>query len=100
MPEYLHLCASCKHEWEETYRIPKNIKEVPNCPKCDKKDNVKRLLYSTAGKVELTGQDLRSHLKSEGKKEAKKLYTSEKEYAKFIGDDKYQKLQTKIDKDR
>jgi putative FmdB family regulatory protein len=98
MPEYLHECSHCKHEWEETYSIKADI---PNkCPKCNK-NKVKRLISSaTGGRVELYGRELREHLVSEGKKEAKKLYTNELEYSEFIGRDKYQKLQTKIDKDR
>lgn len=89
MPTYLHGCENCKHEWEEEYKINDPI--PTKCPKCKKK-KVKRLIYASAGKVELTGKELIKHLESEGKKMAKDFGKNEKALASFLGESKYESL--------
>jgi len=90
MPEYEHICTDedCKHEWDAEYSIKADPPEF--CPKCGKK-TVKRLI-SLGGKgvVELTGHDLSDKLKNDAVKLKKELATSEKSYANWIGEDKYQ----------
>jgi putative FmdB family regulatory protein len=96
MPIYEHQCQSCGYEWEDEYSIKADPPEV--CPKCEQK-TVKRLI-SLGGKgvVELTGNDLIEKVKNDASNLKKEASMNEKLYANLLGEDKYQNLQSKIDK--
>lgn len=61
------------------------------CPDCGKRGKVKRLVSLCAGRVELTGHELRQHLRAEGKKLAKEAQKSEDLAANIVGEEKYHK---------
>jgi len=97
MPSYEHFCESCEYEFEEEYSIKADPPKV--CPKCGK-ETVKRLISGGSGRgiVELSGQDLKDKLKADGAKLRHETYSSEKKYANFIGEQRYQQLQKGMDK--
>ena len=101
MPTYCHICTNkkCNNEWEDDYSIKADPPK--QCPKC-KKDTAKRVISGGSGRgiVELTGRELKEHLVSEGNKLKMEMYQSEKKYASFLGDDKYQNIQSGMDKYR
>lgn len=100
MATYEHVCTSddCKFEWEDSYSIKVDPPKV--CPKC-KQETAKRLI-SLGGKgiVELTGQDLVDKVKSDAKVLKDDMKKSDKVYASMLGEDKYQTLQTRMDKQK
>lgn len=73
----------------------------PQCKNVGKDQEIKRLI-SLGGKgvVELTGQDLVNKLKSDVKALKSDVSKSEKLYANMLGDDKYQSLQVRLDKQK
>lgn len=97
MPEYEHLCENqeCQHEWEAEY----SIKADPptHCPKCNQA-TAKRLISGGSGKgiVELTGQELKDHLKNEAKREVRQV--NENKYANWVGESKYSASRTAYDR--
>jgi putative FmdB family regulatory protein len=87
MPIYEHRCEACKHEWEDLFR---NYEHYPEeCPKCKSKEKFTRLISWSAGKVELTGHELKQHLKSEGKKLAQEAAKNENVAANIVGESVY-----------
>lgn len=88
--EYEHLCKNCNKEFELEY----SMKEDPptKCILCGFDGKVERLISgATPGRVELTGRDLKNHLKAEGQKIARESLTNESLKANLIGPDVYQK---------
>jgi putative FmdB family regulatory protein len=98
MPTYEHQCNTCKHEWEDSYSIKADPPKV--CPSCSA-ENVTRLI-SLGGKgvVELTGQELIDKVKGDAQQLKKDAAKSEKVYANLLGEQKYQDLQTRMDKQK
>lgn len=98
MPTYQHLCESCQHEFEEIYSMTADPPKT--CPKCGK-DTVKRLIsLSGKGVVELYGQDLVDKVKGDAQKLKQEMRKSEKVYSNLLGDDKYNNLQKRIDRQK
>lgn len=100
MPTYLHQCSddTCNHEFEEFYSITK----IPptHCDKCGQ-ETIKRVINSkTIGVVELTNKDLLNKLKQDGKNLQREASRNENTYANLLGTDKYQSLQTRLDKQK
>lgn len=97
MPTYNHLCKSCNQEFELQYSIKEN---PPNtCPLCNNEGHIMRLISgATPGKVELQGNDLVQHIKTDAKRIEREASTSEKKYANLIGEARYQSLQSQMDK--
>lgn len=99
MPTYAHICQreECQHEWDDFY----SIKNDPptHCVKCNE-PSAKRLISGGCGRgvVELTGNELKEHLKAEAKKEAREIAGNPTREANFFGDSKYQA--TQVAKDR
>lgn len=98
MPEYEHQCKNeeCKHEWSDTYSIKQDPPKV--CPKCNQETAVRLISLGGRGKVALYGKELLEQVKVDTDKLKKDIYTSEKMYSNFLGEDKYQKIQEKLDK--
>jgi len=90
MPWYEHQCQECNFEFEDLYSI--NADSPTICPECGK-NAVKRLISLTAkGVVELTGQDLKRHVKQEAKKIANESSKNEKLKSNLIGEAKFNQL--------
>jgi putative FmdB family regulatory protein len=98
MPTYEHLCNACHHEWEDEYSIKDNPPTV--CPSCQVDGQVQRLISGGSGRgiVELTGQELTSKIKSDAQTLKKEMHSSEKVYANLLGEDRYQGLQSRMDR--
>lgn len=98
MPTYEHRCDTCKHEWEDSYSIKADPPK--ECPEC-KAETVTRLISGApSGVVELYGQDLIDKVKSDAQKEKAKAAKDEKVYANLLGEDRYQALQTRMDRQK
>jgi len=100
MPTYQHECTdeSCKHEWEDFYSMSQQPPKV--CPQCHK-ETAKRVISATGGgRVLLTGDDLLSSLKQDVSKMKKDIYSSEKNYANVLGEDRYQTIQKQLDSNK
>lgn len=100
MPDYDHQCQNkeCAYEWEESYSIMADPPKV--CPKCNQ-ETAKRVISSAPrGVVELAGQELIDHLKSDAKKMQREASKDAKKYANLIGEDRYHQIQTQMDRRR
>jgi putative FmdB family regulatory protein len=98
MPTYLHVCGSCNYEWEQEYSIKEDPPKI--CPSCNC-ETVKRLISLTGkGIVELSGNDLVSKCKSDAQKIKKEISNNEYKYASILGEDKYNNIQTSLDRRR
>lgn len=101
MPTYLYECPT--HGEFEEYHSMSNMLEL--CPKCKEAgvepQKLKQLINCLSkGTVELYGDELISKLKGDAQKLKGDAAKSEKVYANLLGDDKYQALQTKMDKNK
>lgn len=101
MPTYLYEC-SVHGEFEEYHSISKTL---DMCPKCEAEGlepkQLKKLINClSVGVVELQGQELVDKLKGDAKKLKSEAAKNEKVYANLLGEDKYQALQTKMDKQK
>jgi putative FmdB family regulatory protein len=97
MPTYDHICENkeCNHEWEDSYSI--KVDPPKNCPKCGHETAKRLISCMSKGVVELTGQDYIDKIKSDTQQLKKDAAKSEKIYSNLLGEDKYQKMQTRID---
>ncbi len=106
MPTYEFKCQAvldgypCAHEWEEFLSI--KAPDPEGCPKCKSKGQVLRLISGGSGRgvVELTGQDLVDKVKTDIRNLKQDAAKSDKVYANLLGDDKYHKLQTQMDRQK
>lgn len=100
MPEYEHKCtdSECNHEWVDTYSIKQDPPKF--CPKCNKETAMRLISLGGKGRVELYGQDLVDKVKVDTEKLKKDIYSSEKLYSNFLGPDKYESIQKKLDKNK
>ncbi len=97
MPTYEHKCNSCEHEWEDMYSITAEPPKV--CPTCKAETVIRLISLGSKGVVELTGHELVAKVK-EDIKTLKKESGKEKVYANLLGEDKYQSLQVRMDKQK
>lgn len=100
MPTYLYLCEKNNEEFEEFHSVSEELEECPICKsknlECHKP---KKLINSTAkGVVELYGKDLINKVKEDAAKIKRESYKNEKLYANLLGENKYQSIQSSIDK--
>ena len=99
MPTYEHLCSNCKHEWEDIY----SIRQDPpcTCPSCNVEGGVKRLISGGSGKgiVEITGNELKAKLMTEGRELKRAALKDENLMANLVGEARYQKDKTGIERD-
>lgn len=99
MPTYEHMCTNteCNHEWEDFYSMKVDPPKV--CPKCNQ-ETAKRLISGGSGKgtVEVYGHELKEKLMAEGAQLRKEVYASETKYANIIGEDRYNSIQTRMDR--
>jgi hypothetical protein len=102
MPTYLYECS--KHgEIEEFHSIKITLEDCPRC----KEDGIepqklKPLIAGGSGRgiVELTGDALVDKCKADARQLKKDAAKNEQVYANLLGADKYQALQTRMDKQK
>jgi len=99
MPTYEYMCEECNHEWEEYHEITRDPTKV--CPECGK-ESAKRLISGGSGKgvVTLYGGELKAKIKDDAKKLSRDAKTKESVYANLLGNDKYQEIQSRMDKNK
>lgn len=101
MATYLYLCEPQNEEFEEEHSISIKLESCPKCKDAGRPDHMpKRLIYATFGTVQLEGQDLVDKIKADTVQLKKDMHKKESVYANLLGDDKYNKLQTKLDKQK
>lgn len=84
MAQYDHSCGECNKQFELEYSVHAPVPTI--CPLCQHDGKVTRLIsYATPGKVELTGHELKSHLKEEGRKLKSEALRNENVLANLIG---------------
>lgn len=98
MPTYEHQCNTCKHEWEDSYSIKADPPKM--CPSCNAETVTRLISLGGKGVVELTGQELIDKVKSDAQQLKKDAAKSEKVYANLLGEQKYQNLQIRLDKQK
>ena len=92
MPTYDHFCSRCSGSFEDIYSMKDPV--PTKCPLCQEEGFVKRLISRPAkGVVELTGQDLLTHVKEEAGKAVLEARQNENFKANFIGESKYHAAQ-------
>lgn len=101
MPTYEYECPE-HGVFEEFHSITIKLEHCPKCKEGGKDIEIKRLISGGSGRgvVELTGHDLVAKTKEDIVKLKKDMSKSDKVYANMLGDDKYQALQTKMDKQK
>lgn len=98
MPTYEHRCDTCKHEWEADYSIKLDPPKV--CVSCAAETVTRLISLGAKGVVELTGHELVEKVKADGQALKKDAHAKEKVYANLLGEDKYQALQVRLDKQK
>ena len=100
MPDYEHICENveCKHEWEATYSI--KVDPPKNCPKCNQETAKRLISLNGKGVVELTGSDYVDKVKSDAKQLQRDASKNEKLYANMLGENKYNGLQSRLDRQK
>lgn len=100
MPTYLYFCPT--HEEFEEYHSMSIVVEF--CPQCKEDGNetpVKRLINcKSRGVVELTGNDLTDKVKQDVAQLKRDASKSEKVYSNLIGEDTYNNVQKKLDRQK
>jgi hypothetical protein len=100
MPTYLYFCE-VHDEFEEFHSASIKLEHCPLCEKDNVKTEVKRLICGTnRGVVELYGQDLVDKVKADANQLKRDASKSEKIYANILGEDKYNSVQSRIDKQK
>ena len=96
--EFQHQVENCNHEWELELSI--KAPDPTHCPKCNKEGNIVRLISGGSGKgiVELSGHELDQKIKEDTRKFKKEVYSNEYQYASIIGENRYQEIQTSLDR--
>lgn len=98
MPTYEYLC-DVHGEFEEIHSITIKLEHCPKCAEEGKVQPVKRLISLGArGVVELSGQDLVDHVKSDAKRIQKEASKDANKYASLLGEDRYHQMQTQLDR--
>lgn len=108
MPTYEYVCSKNiddggHGEFESFHSISDSAK-LTECPMCRKEKDistpVERLLSGGSGRgiVELTGRDYVESVQSDAQRVKKEVYSSEKAYANVLGNDRYQSIQQRMDK--
>jgi putative FmdB family regulatory protein len=100
MPTYEYECP-VHGVFEEMHSITIKLEHCAQCKEDGNEQEIKRLIsLNGRGIVELVGQDLVDKVKSDTNKLKKDMYKSEKVYANLLGEDRYESMQKKIDKNK
>ncbi len=101
MPTYLYICQTEHGEFEEFHSINDKLEECPMCAEKGIKSPVQRLINAaTKGQVQLTGQDLIDKVNADAKVLSKEIHSNENLYANVLSPDRYQAIQTQLDKNK
>lgn len=100
MPTYEYECP--QHGiFEEFHSSAIKLEHCPQCQDVGKEQEIKRLIsLGSRGVVELVGQDLVDKCKSDAKKIKAEAAKDEKVYANLLGEQRYQDLQVKMDRQK
>lgn len=101
MPTYLYLCEKNETEFEEYHSIMTQLEECPICKEKQlEQHKPKRLIAGGSGKgiVNVTGHELTQKIKEDTQRLKKEVYSNANQYANVLGDAKYQKIQTQLDR--
>ena len=100
MATYLYECP-IHSEFEEEHSMKTKLDFCPKCKENGVETAVKRLINCvTKGVVELYGQDLIDKVKVDSKNLQKEAAENANKYASLLGEDRYHKLQTQMDRRR
>ena len=100
MPTYEYLCPE-HGEFEEMHSIVTKLEFCPKCKEAGKEQAITRLICSaTPGTVELVGQELVDKLKADTRQLKRDMAKSDKVYANMLGEDRYESLQKRMDKQK
>jgi putative FmdB family regulatory protein len=84
MPIYNFICETCQTEVEE-FMWPDEAD--PECVNCKTNEHMKKQISgSISGVVELSGRDLKDHLKKEGQKLKARALTNENVLGNMVGE--------------
>lgn len=108
MPTYLYFCErpiedGGHGEFEEYHSMSIKLETCPHCEKDGlEPSTVQRLIISggSKGVVELTGRDLIDATKKDAERVKREVYSDANKYANVIGEDRYQQIQQRMDKQR
>ncbi len=107
MATYNYICGSLQEPGKHgEFEFEHSVKDqLTFCPKCAEEGNssqpVMRLISNaTPGKVELEGQDLVNHIKSDARRIEREASRNETKYANLLGHDRMQQVQRGIDRRR
>lgn len=100
MPVYDYECQ-LHGIFEEEHSIKIKLEYCPKCKEEGIDQKITRLI-SLGGKgvVELYGQDLVNKCKEDGRKMKEEMHNSANTYANYLGESKYNQLQTQLDRRR
>lgn len=100
MPTYEYECP--EHGiFEEMHSNTIKLEFCPQCKELGKEQAIERLIsLGSRGVVELTGQDLIDKIKSDTKQLKKDMSKSDKIYSNMLGEDRYESLQKRLDKQK
>lgn len=100
MADYEHVCENieCKYEWEASYSIKAEPPKI--CPKCNQETAKRLISLGSKGVVELTGNELVAKVKDDAAKLKKDMHNDSKIYSNLLGEDRYQSLQQRMDKQK
>jgi len=100
MPTYDYECPT-HGIFEEFHSTSIKLEQCPQCKEAGKDQEIKRLIsLGSKGVVELYGNDLVDKLKEDVQKLKGEAAKDEKVYSNLLGEDKYQAMQTKIDRQK
>lgn len=100
MPTYLYICEVSNEEFEEFHSMSEQIEECPICKEKGLPDHKPKRLINCVSKgvVQVYGQELIDKCKTDAKRIEKDASKNEYQYASILGEQKYQDLQTKLDR--
>ncbi|HEY5267984.1 MAG TPA: zinc ribbon domain-containing protein [Candidatus Saccharimonadales bacterium] len=100
MPTYEYECPT-HGVFEEYHSMSVKLTHCEKCKATGVEQEIKRLIsLGSRGVVELYGQDLVDKLKGDVQKLKGEAAKDEKVYSNLLGEDKYQAMQTKIDRQK
>lgn len=99
MTTYEHQCNACNKEFEQEYGMTEPVPTL--CPLCGIDGQVKRLISGGSGRgiVSLTGHELKSKLREEGRQLKRSALSNEKVLRDLVGDDKIQQTTVSMEKE-
>jgi hypothetical protein len=110
MPTYEYQCSASLEdgghgEFEEYHSIREDAK-LTECPYCRKEKDistpVQRNISGGSGRgiVQLEGDEYKASVMKDASRIKRDVYSNENSYANVLGNDKYQALQQRMDKQR